>query len=137
MPAQSAAATEERKGPRVGSAEKAVEGFLRAAGLKSLGECEVVKDPKGDYYLARTEKPGRAAPAIIAEAVPAIVRKFPWPKSMRWGAGRIRWVRPLHSILCLFDDKPVEFEVDGIKSGGVTYGHRFLSGENSHTAKNN
>ena len=129
VPETSAAAAEERKGPRVGAPEKAVEGFLRAAGLKSLEECQIVNDPKGDYYLARTEKPGRAAPAIIAEAVPAIVRKFPWPKSMRWGSGRIRWVRPLHSILCLFADKPVEFEVDGIESGGVTYGHRFLSGE--------
>ncbi len=129
VPETSAAAAEERKGPRVGAPEKALEGFLRAAGLKSLDECQIVNDPKGDYYLARTEKPGRAAPAIIAEAVPAIVRKFPWPKSMRWGSGRIRWVRPLHSILCLFADKPVEFEVDGIESGGVTYGHRFLSGE--------
>jgi glycyl-tRNA synthetase beta chain len=129
IPEQSGATVEERKGPRVGAPEKAVEGFLRAAGLKSLDECQVVTDPKGGYYLARTEKPGRDTAAIIAEAVPAIVRKFPWPKSMRWGAGRLRWVRPLHSILCLFGDKPVEFEVDGIKSGSVTYGHRFLSGE--------
>jgi len=129
VPAQSAATVEERKGPRVGAPERAVEGFLRAAGLKSLDECQIVKDPKGDYYLARAEKPGRSAPSIIAEAVPEIVRKFPWPKSMRWGSSRIRWVRPLHSILCLFDDKPVEFEVDGVKSGDVTYGHRFLSGE--------
>ena len=129
VPAQSAATVEERKGPRVGAPEKAVEGFLRAAGLKSLDQCQVAKDPKGDYYLARAEKPGRTAPSIIAEAVPEIVRKFPWPKSMRWGTSRIRWIRPLHSILCLFDDKPVEFEVDGIKSGGITYGHRFLSGE--------
>ena len=129
VPAQSAATVEERKGPRVGAPERAVEGFLRAAGLKSLDECQIVKDPKGDYYLARAEKPGRSAPSIIAEAVPEIVRKFPWPKSMRWGASRIRWIRPLHSILCLFDDKPVEFEVDGIKSGDVTFGHRFLSGE--------
>ncbi len=128
LPAQSAATVEERKGPRAGAPQKAVEGFLRAAGLKSLDECQIVKDPKGDYYLARSEKPGRSAPSIIAEAVPEIVRKFPWPKSMRWGAGRIRWIRPLHSILCLFEDKPVEFEVDGIKSGGATYGHRFLSG---------
>jgi glycyl-tRNA synthetase beta chain len=129
VPEQSGATVEERKGPRVGAPEKAVEGFLRAAGLQSLDECQVVTDPKGGYYLARTEKPGRETAAIIAEAVPAIVRKFPWPKSMRWGAGRLRWVRPLHSILCLFGDKPVEFEVDGIKSGSVTYGHRFLSGE--------
>ena len=107
VPAQSAGTVEETKGPRVGAPEKAVEGFLRGAGLKSLGECQVVKDPKGDYYLAKSEKPGRAAPAIIAEAVPEIVRKFPWPKSMRWGRSRIRWIRPLHSILCLFDSKPV------------------------------
>lgn len=129
VPERPAATVEERKGPRVGAPEKAVEGFLRAARLKSLDECQIVKDPKGDYYLARTEKPGRSAAEIIAEAVPAIVRKFPWPKSMRWGTSRIRWVRPLHSILCLFGDKPVEFEVDGIKSGAVTFGHRFLSGE--------
>ena len=129
LPAQSASTVEERKGPRVGAPAKAAEGFLRAAGLKSLDECQIVKDPKGDYYLARAEKPGRPAPVIIAEAVPEIVRKFPWPKSMRWGTGRIRWVRPLHSILCLFGDEPVEFEVDGVKSGSFTYGHRFLSGE--------
>jgi glycyl-tRNA synthetase beta chain len=129
LPAESASTVEERKGPRVGAPEKAVEGFLRAAGLTSLEQCQIAGDPKGGYYLARTEKPGRPAASIIAEAVPGIVRKFPWPKSMRWGAGRLRWVRPLHSILCLFDDKPVEFEVDGIKSGDFTYGHRFLSGE--------
>ncbi len=129
VPAQSAETVVERKGPKVGAPEKAVEGFLRAAGLKSLDECQIVKDPKGDYYLARAEKPGRTAPSIIAEAVPEIVRKFPWAKSMRWGTSRIRWIRPLHSILCLFDGKPVEFEVDGIKSGDITYGHRFLSGQ--------
>ncbi len=135
VPENSAATVEERKGPRVGAPGKAVEGFLRAAGVKSLDECQIVNDPKGDYYLARSEKPGRAATAIIAEAVPVIARKFPWPKSMRWGTGRIRWVRPLHSILCLFGDKPVEFEVDGIKSGNVTYGHRFLSGEKATEPK--
>ncbi|MGO9983654.1 MAG: glycine--tRNA ligase subunit beta, partial [Rhodomicrobium sp.] len=129
LPAESASTVEERKGPRVGAPEKAVEGFLRSAGLKSLSECQIVNDPKGGYYLARTKKPGRPAQSIVAEAVPEIVRKFPWPKSMRWGTGRVRWVRPLHSILCLFGDKPVEFEVDGIESGGFTYGHRFLSGE--------
>ncbi|MGO8953981.1 MAG: glycine--tRNA ligase subunit beta [Rhodomicrobium sp.] len=129
LPPESASTVEERKGPRVGAPEKAVEGFLRAAGLTSLEQCQIAGDPKGGYYLARTEKPGRPAASIIAEAVPGIVRKFPWPKSMRWGSGRVRWVRPLHSILCLFGDEPVEFEVDGIKSGGFTYGHRFLSGE--------
>jgi glycyl-tRNA synthetase beta chain len=128
VPAKSAATVEERKGPRVGAPAKAVEGFLKAAGLQSLDECHIVKDPKGDFYLAKSEKPGCDAPAIIAEAVPEIVRKFPWPKSMRWGKSRVRWIRPLHSILCLFDDKPVEFEADGVKSGDTTYGHRFMSG---------
>jgi len=130
VPAHSAATVEERKGPRTSAPAKALEGFVKAAGLTSIDEAQVVKDPKGDYYLAKSEKPGRAAADIIAEAVPEIIRKFPWPKSMRWGAGRLRWIRPLHSILCLFDDKPVAFEVDGIKSGATTYGHRFLSGEN-------
>jgi glycyl-tRNA synthetase beta chain len=130
VPAQSAATVEERKGPRLSAPEKAVEGFLRAAGLSSLDSCRIVKDPKGDYYLARVEKPGRSAPAIVAEIVPDIIRKFPWPKSMRWGTSRLRWVRPLHSILCIFGDEPVIFSVDGITSGNTTYGHRFLSGEN-------
>jgi glycyl-tRNA synthetase beta chain len=129
VPAKSAATVEERKGPRVGAPAKAVEGFLKAAGLKSIDECQIAKDPKGDFYLAKSEKPGRDAQAIIAEAVPEIVRKFPWPKSMRWGRSRIRWIRPLHSILCLFGDKPVEFEADGVKSGDTTYGHRFMSGQ--------
>jgi glycyl-tRNA synthetase beta chain len=129
LPAQSETTVEERKGPRVGSPQKAIEGFLRGAGLKNVDGCQIVKDPKGDYYLARAEKPGRTTPEIVAQAVPEIIRKFPWPKSMRWGAGRIRWVRPLHSILCLFGDKPVEFEIDGIKSGDLTYGHRFMSGQ--------
>ncbi|WP_127079370.1 glycine--tRNA ligase subunit beta [Rhodomicrobium lacus] len=130
VPAHSAATVEERKGPRTSAPAKALEGFVKAAGLTSIDEAQVVKDPKGDYYLAKSEKPGRAASDIIAEAVPEIIRKFPWPKSMRWGTGRLRWIRPLHSILCLFDDKPVAFEVDGIRSGDITFGHRFLSGEN-------
>jgi glycyl-tRNA synthetase beta chain len=135
IPAKSASTIEERKGPRVGAPEKAVDGFLRAAGLASLEDCQIVKDAKGDYYVARTEKAGRPTPSIIAAAVPEIVRKFPWPKSMRWGTSRIRWIRPLHSILCLFGDEPVEFEVDGIKSGDITYGHRFLSGQKVTQAK--
>ncbi len=135
LPKASAPTVEERKGPRISAPEKAIEGFLRGAGVKSLDECEVVKDPKGDYYLARLEKPGRSTREIVAEAVPEIVRKFPWPKPMRWGTGRIRWVRPLHSILCFFGDEPVEFEVDGIKSGNITYGHRFLSGQKATESK--
>ena len=118
---------EERKGPKVGAPEKAIEGFLRAAGLASIGEASVQEDKKGAFYVAVTEKKGRATADVVAEIVPAVVRAFPWPKSMRWGRGTLRWVRPLHSILCLLGGKVVPFEVDGIKSGDRTRGHRFMS----------
>ena len=133
VPARSPDTREERKGPRVGAPEKAVEGFLRAAGLASLDEAEVVSDPKkGDFYVARIEKPGRAAEEIIAELVPDVIRKFPWPKAMRWGEGTLRFVRPLHGILCTFgpeheETEVVPFEVDGIRSGNTTHGHRFMA----------
>lgn len=118
---------EERKGPKVGAPEKAVQGFLRGAGLTSIDDAEVRSDPKkGEFYIAVIETPGRNASDIIAEAVPAIVRGFHWPKSMRWGEGDLRWVRPLQRILCLLDGKIVPFEVDGIKSGNVTEGHRVM-----------
>ncbi|WP_292899748.1 glycine--tRNA ligase subunit beta [Nitratireductor sp.] len=127
---------EERKGPRTDAPEKAIQGFLRGAGLSSIDEAEVQSDPKkGDFYVAVIEKPGRAAEDIVAEIMPGIIRNFPWPKSMRWGAasakpGSLRWVRPLQSILCTFGpetEEPVvvDFEIDGIRSGNVTYGHRF------------
>ncbi|MFC5584102.1 glycine--tRNA ligase subunit beta [Nitratireductor kimnyeongensis] len=127
---------EERKGPRTDAPEKAIQGFLRGAGLSSIDEAEVQSDPKkGDFYVAVIEKPGRAAEQIVADIMPGIIRNFPWPKSMRWGAasakpGSLRWVRPLQSILCTFGpetEEPVvvDFEIDGIRSGNVTYGHRF------------
>lgn len=127
---------EERKGPRTDAPERALEGFLRSAGLASADEAEIRSDPKkGDFYVAVIEKPGRAAEEIIAEAMPAIIRNFAWPKSMRWGAasakpGSLRWVRPLQSILCTFGpetEEPVvvDFKVDGIRSGNQTVGHRF------------
>ena len=124
---------EERKGPRVGSPEKALEGFLRGAGLASIDEAQIVSDPKkGDFYVAVIEKPGRATADIIAEAMPGIIRNFPWPKSMRWGAGQLRWVRPLHSIVATFgpeteEPEVVPFEIDGIVSSNTTRGHRFLA----------
>ncbi len=128
LPDKSPDVSDERKGPRVGSPDKAIEGFLRAAGLKSVDEAEIVSDEKkGDFYVARIEKPGRATSDVIAELLPDVIRKFPWPKSQRWGAGKLRWVRPLHSILCLLGGNVVEFEVDGIASGNETRGHRFLS----------
>ncbi|MGO4674527.1 glycine--tRNA ligase subunit beta [Bosea sp. 2YAB26] len=127
---------EERKGPRVGAPDAAVQGFLKAAGLASLDQATIVSDPKkGDSYVAIIEKPGQETVAAIAEIVPHVIRNFPWPKSMRWGkasaaGASLRWVRPLHSILCTFgpeteEPEVVRFEVDGIASGNTTYGHRF------------
>ncbi len=123
---KSPAVSEERKGPRVGAPDKALQGFLKAAGLKSIDDAEIVKDPKkGDYYLARIEKPGRNATDIIAEVIPAVCAKFPWPKSMHWGTDTFQWVRPLQSILCILDGKTVPFDIAGIESGNTTRGHRF------------
>ncbi|MBX3490544.1 glycine--tRNA ligase subunit beta [Parvibaculum sp.] len=118
---------EERKGPKVGAPQQAIDGFLRAAGLKSIDEATVQEDKKGAFYVAVTEKKGRDTAALIADIVPAVIRAFPWPKSMRWGAGSLRWVRPLHSVLCILDSKVVPFEIDGIKSGNTTRGHRFMA----------
>ncbi|MCI4644286.1 MAG: glycine--tRNA ligase subunit beta [Hyphomonadaceae bacterium] len=116
---------EERKGPKVGAPEKAVAGFLRGAGLENIEQAEVKSDPKkGEFYVAVIETPGRKAEEIIAEAVPAIVRGFHWPKSMRTGTGELRWVRPLQRILCVLGGKVVAFDVDGIASGNETEGHR-------------
>jgi len=130
VPAKSPAVSEERKGPRVGAPEQAVAGFLKAAGLKSLDDAEIVRDEKkGDYYVARIEKPGRSAAEIVAEVVSGVMAKFPWPKSMRWGSSSFQWVRPLHSILCLLDGKTVAFEVAGLKAGAATRGHRFHGDE--------
>lgn len=126
LPARSADTSEERKGPRVGAPEAAIQGFLKAAGLASIGEASVASDPKkGDYYVARIERPGRSAYEIVAEVVPEAMRRFPWPKSMRWGWHTFAWVRPLHGIVCLLDGEVVPFEVAGVASGNVTRGHRF------------
>lgn len=123
---KSADVMEEKKGPRVGAPDQAVQGFLRGAGLKTVEEATVVEDgKKGSYYLARIGKPGRVTPAILAEVVPDVIAKFPWPKSMRWGSGVTRWVRPLQSIVCLFDGHVVPFEIEGVKAGDMTRGHRF------------
>jgi len=128
--AESPTVREERKGQKVGAPEKAIEGFLRGAGI-SRGDLEERETPKGAIYFATIEKEGRAAEAIIAETLEATIRNFPWPKSMRWGDGSLRWVRPLHSIICLFEDEAgsrvIDFEIDGIKSGATTEGHRFMA----------
>ncbi len=125
LDARSADVKDERKGPKVGAPEKALEGFMRGAGLTDISQAQIKTDPKkGDFYVAIIETPGRDAVDIIAEAVPEIVRGFHWPKSMRWGTGDLRWVRPLQRIVCVLDGKVVPFEIDGIVSGNQTEGHR-------------
>ena len=130
VPAKSPDISEERKGPRVNAPEEAIAGFLKSAGLKSIKEAQVAKDEKkGDFYVAKIEKRGRAAKEIVAEVVPAVAAKFPWPKSMRWGSGRTQWVRPLQSIVCLLDGKTVPFAIADVESGKATRGHRFHGNE--------
>ncbi|MGV1801798.1 glycine--tRNA ligase subunit beta [Agrobacterium vitis] len=148
LTARSADVKEEKKGPSVSAPEKAIEGFLRGAGLASIDQAVVKTDPKkGDFYVAMIDKPGRSAEEIITEVMPGIIRSFPWPKSMRSGSASmpkgsryggiegkgsesLRWVRPLQSILCTFGSEHDEvaiipFDIDGITASNVTYGHRF------------
>ncbi len=128
LAAKSADVSEEKKGPRVGAPEAAIQGFLKGAGFSSISEAEVMSDPKkGDYYVARISKPGRKAADIVPEVVTDTIAKFNWPKSMRWGANRMRWVRPLKSVMCLIDGKPLTLAIEGVASQAVTHGHRFLS----------
>jgi glycyl-tRNA synthetase beta chain len=138
IPARQSDLKEERKGPRVGGPDAAVQGFLKATGLKSLDEAKIQHDPKkGDFYIALIEKPGRATLDVLADMLPVIIRTFPWPKQMRWGErsgrpGALTWVRPLHSIVATFGmetEAPdvVKFAVDGIEAGQTTYGHRFMA----------
>src|SRR5258708_6433520 len=138
IPARQPDLKEEKKGPRVGAPEAAVQGFLKSAGLASIAEATIQKDPKkGDFYVALIEKPGRPAIDVLAEILPVVIRTFPWPKSMRWGersarSGALAWVRPLHSIIATFGPETetpdiVPFMVDGIAAGNATHGHRFLA----------
>ncbi|HEY4987496.1 MAG TPA: glycine--tRNA ligase subunit beta [Bradyrhizobium sp.] len=138
IPARQSDLKEERRGPRVGGPEAAIAGFLKATGLASLDEAKIQRDPKkGDFYVALIEKPGRATLDVLADMLPVIIRTFPWPKSMRWGArsarsGALQWVRPLHAIVATFgleteDPDVVEFAIDGIAAGQTTYGHRFMA----------
>ena len=138
LPAEQAKSTEERRGPRVGAPEAAIQGFLKSAGLARIEDARIEKDPKkGEFYVAAIDKPGRATQEVIAEILPAIICAFPWPKSMRWGAASarsdaLRWVRPLRSILCTWSSQHetpeiVAFELDGLASGDTTYGHRFMA----------
>lgn len=137
IPARQPDLKTERRGPKMGAPDAAVQGFLKATGLASLDEAKIQRDPKGDFYIALIEKPGRDAIDVLAEILPVIIRTFPWPKSMRWGArsgkpGSLSWVRPLHAITATFGpetEEPdiVKFSVDGIETGQITYGHRFMA----------
>jgi glycyl-tRNA synthetase beta chain len=137
IPARQPDLKQERKGPRVGGAEAAIAGFLKATGLNSLDEAKIQRDPKGDFYIALTEKPGKPAVEVLAEILPMVVRTFPWPKSMRWGEASIKssaltWVRPLHSIVATFgieteEPEVVKFDLPGVSVGQTTRGHRFLA----------
>lgn len=138
LTAKSAGRRDERKGPRVGAPEKAVQGFLRGAGLTSIDDATVVSDPKkGDFYVAVIETPGRDAADILKDVMPDIIGKFPWPKSMRWGEasaepGSMRWVRPLRGIVCTLgpeteDPDVLDFSVGHLTAGDTTFGHRFMA----------
>ena len=130
LTAESRSTKEERKGPATTAPAAAIDGFLRSTGL-SRDQLETRADKKGEVYFAVIDRPGRAASEIVAEVLSATVRAFPWPKSMRWGAGSLRWVRPLHSILCLLVDEAgavtVPLELEGIASSNRTRGHRFMA----------
>ena len=130
LDAQSQPVREERKGPRTDAPDAALQGFLRSTGL-TLEQLEKRAEKKGEAYFAVIEKPGRPAAEIVAEVLDRVIRDFPWPKSMRWGLGNLRWVRPLHSILCLLSDEAgaqvVKLTVDGIAAGDTTRGHRFMA----------
>jgi glycyl-tRNA synthetase beta chain len=138
IPARQSDLKEERKGPRVGGPDAAIQGFLKATGLASLDEAKIQRDPKkGDFYIALIEKPGRATLDVLADMLPVIIRTFPWPKSMRWGErsarpGALQWVRPLHTVIATFGietEEPdvVKFDVAGVEAGQTTYGHRFMA----------
>lgn len=125
---ESPTSREERKGPRTDAPDQALAGFLRSTGL-AKDQLEARDDKKGPVWFAVIERPGRPAADIVAQVLESTVRNFPWPKSMRWGKGSLKWVRPLHSILCILSDEAgasvVPLTIDGIPSGDSTRGHRF------------
>ena len=126
VPAAQQDVSEEKKGPRIGSPDKAIEGFLKGAGLASLDQCERRDTGKGEFWFAVVERKGRATRDVLPEIVAGACAELPWPKSMRWGAGSLRWVRPLHSMIGLFDGAVVPFALGDLVAGDSTEGHRFM-----------
>ena len=127
LPRAQADLQEEKKGPRVGSPDAAVQGFLRGAGLQSLEQCEKRDTGKGEFWFAVINRPGRPTVDVLADLLPEALAQLPWPKSMRWADHPLRWVRPLHSILCLFEGQPVAFQFGHLTAGDSTAGHRFMA----------
>ena len=133
LPARSPDTREEKKGPRVGAPQPAIDGFLKSAGLASIDEAKIESDPKkGEFYVAHIEKKGAPAEALLADLLPKIITGFQWPKSMQWGHGGLTWVRPLRAITATFgteNDEPVviPFQSNQLTSGQTTFGHRFLA----------
>ena len=135
LPEKQPDVTEEKKGPRVGSPDQAIQGFLKGAGLTSLDQCEKREVGKAGFWFAVAEKKGRATAEVLSEILTDVIAKLPWPKSMRWATETVRWVRPLHSILCVFNGAVVNVVFGPVKAGNATRGHRFLAG-GAITAKN-
>lgn len=127
LPVKSADVVEDVIGPKEGAPDAAIQGFLKKAGLSDISQAHVHEVPKkGRVYVAHVRKPGKQTTDVIAALVPQIIRGFHWPKSMRWGTGDLRWVRPISRILCTFDGEVVPFEIEGIKSDCYTEGHRVM-----------
>lgn len=124
IPLKSPDISDERKGPRVGAPEQALGGFMKAAGLTDISQAEIREDKKGQFYVAKIEKPGQPSADIITGIVPSVMTNFPWPKSMKSGTSSFRWVRPLQSLICLLDGKVIPVEAGGITAANTTEGHR-------------
>jgi glycyl-tRNA synthetase beta chain len=118
---------EERRGPRVGAAGSAIDGFLRSAGIVSINQCEIRDTGRGEFYFVIVQRPGMPAAEILPDLVRAAIAELPWPKSMRYPASALRWIRPLTSVVCLFEGEVLPLPLDLIAVGRVTRGHRFLS----------
>ncbi|HYM72647.1 MAG TPA: glycine--tRNA ligase subunit beta, partial [Stellaceae bacterium] len=127
IPARQPDRSEERRGPRVGSSQQAIDGFLRGAGIRSIDQCAVRTTDRGEFYFAVLQQPGRDAAEVLPELIHAAMAALPWPKSMRYPASTLRWVRPLNSAICLFDGAVLPLPLDRVPVGRVTQGHRFLS----------
>jgi glycyl-tRNA synthetase beta chain len=126
LPLQRPGSAEERRGPRVGAPQNAIDGFLKSAGLASLEQCEKRATDKGEFYFALLKRPGQATADMLPGLLLEVIRNLPWPKSMRFPAAPFRWVRPLQSVVCLLDGKVLKLDLGEVPVGMESRGHRFL-----------